>query len=188
MKAPSFFEGVVVALIASIAGEFVFMVLPWFVASKLAGLLLISLLSISYLIYLLRRSPLKTGRVTLLLVWAATSLIAVVLDGGFLVYLFLQLTFIWLSRSLYFHKGLFGALADLGLHGIAAAFGVWAYARSGSLFLALWSFFLVEALFPLLPGSASSNSSRYQDKSTNNPLFEQAHRSALAALQRLSTR
>lgn len=188
MKAPSFFEGVVIALIAAVTGEILLTVMPWVVGQWLAVMLTVSLLSLGYLLYLLRRVPTKTGRASLLALWCVASLVAAVWEIRLPLYLLMQLGFIWLTRAVYFRNSLFGALADLGLHALAASAGVWAYVRSGSVFLALWSFFLVEALFPLLPGSASESSSNIPDDGSVNSRFEQAHRTAMAALQRLSAR
>lgn len=186
MKWPGFFEGVAVAVIAAISAEILSGLLPWLIGQWSATLSITSLLSLTYLLYLLSRAPTKTGRVTLLLIWSVCSFSAVALDLGITFFLMWQLAFIWLTRCFYFHTGLFGALADLALHGLAASAAVWAYSRSGSVFLSVWSFFLVEALFPLLPSSQSIITDA--SESSNNLRFEQAHRTALSALERLSTR
>ena len=188
MKAPTFIEGIGVAITAAAIGEVLFSVLPWFIDQWLATRIVIATLSLSYLLYLLRRAPGKTGRTTLLALWVLSSLAAGALNLGIPLFLLMQLGFIWLIRSLYFSAGLFGALADLGLHALAASSAVWAFARSGSVLLALWSFFLVEALFPVLPGTKPSTSDAERRQSGVNPCFEQAHRTALSALQRLSNR
>ena len=187
MKAPGFLEGILIALIAAIVGEVLFTVLPWFLGSWLALLLIITLLSLSYLLYLLRRSPRKAGRPTLLLLWGLSSLSAGAFEVGIPFYLLLQLGFIWLARSLYFGNGLFVALADLGLHALAAVSALWAFSRSGSLFLAIWSFFLVEAFFSLLPLRPSVPDDECEAHGAN-PRFEQACRNATAALQKLTVR
>lgn len=188
MKSPSFWDGVVVALIAAVTGEILFTALPWFIGWWSVQRLVIGLLSLGYLLHLLRRAPGKTGRVSLLLLWFIASLAAVVFEIDIIFYLLMQLGFIWLARSCYFRHNLIGAMADLGLHTLAFATGIWAYARSGSVFLTLWTFFLVEALFPLLPGTAPENAGNFQGDSAVNTRFEQAHRTALAALQRLGSR
>jgi len=187
MKTPGFWEGVLVAAILAICGEVIFSVLPWFLNRWQTQAAVITLLSLAYLFYLLRRAPVRTGRVTFVGSWTLLSLAALAYGLPTGLYLLLQLGCIWLARALYFRTGLFGALADLGLHALAAAAAVWAFSRSGSVLLSLWSFFLVEALFPLWPG--------YQTKSTDardanliNPRFEQAHRTALAALHRMPIR
>jgi len=188
MKTPSFLEGVVVALVAAITGEILFTVMPWFVGRRLSILLIMSLLSLCYQLYLLRRAQGRTGSVSLILLWCIASFIAVALEAGIPLYLFIQLGFVWLTRSSYFRSNILGALADLGLHALAFSTGVWAYVRTESLFLTLWSFFLVESLFPLLPGTTRQVSNTVPDENATNPRFEQAHRTAMAALQRLSTR
>lgn len=188
MKAPDFLEGVGIAILAAVSGEMLFWMLPWFIGKWLASLLVMGLLSLSYVLYLLHRAAEKTGRITLLACWVLGSCTAGVLHISLWSFLLLQLGFIWLTRSLYFRAGLFGALADLGLHALAAIAAVWAFAHSGSMLLAIWSFFLVQALFPLLPAAKPSNSDIDREPNGVNTRFEQAHRTALLALQRLSTR
>lgn len=187
MKTPGFIEGVGVALIIAVSGAALFGVLPWFVGAGLAGLLTSAVLSLSYLLYLLHRAPQKTGRATLLALWLSSSLAVWIFDIGMADFLLLQLGFIWLARMLYFRPGAFAALADLGLLALAATAALWAFGRSGSVLLALWSYFLVEALFPLLPFAKASAADAGLEPGGVNPRFEQAHRTALAALQRLST-
>lgn len=187
MKTPGFLEGVLVAAILAICGDVIFGVLPWFFNPWQAQVAVITLLSLAYLFYLLRRAPETTGRVSFITLWTVLSLAALAYGLPTGLYLLLQLGCIWLARALYFRAGVFGALADLGLHALAAAAAVWAYSRSGSVLLSLWSFFLAEASFPLWPGYRTQSTDA-RDANLGNPRFEQAHRTALAALQRMSIR
>ncbi len=187
MKKPGFFEGIAVALIAAVIAEVSFTVLPWLMSRWAAYFLTISLLSLGYLTYWSYRSPRKTGRPTLLVLWALSSLGAALLEVSPPFYLLLQLGFVWLIRSLYLRNGIFGALADLVWLALAVGSAAWAYSRSGSVFLCVWSFFLVEALVLLRPNKSlcSAEGDRMQGA---NPRFEQAHRNAMKALQQLTTR
>ncbi len=58
---------------------------------------------------------------------------------------------LWLIRSLYFYDSVLSALVDLGLTGVALVTAIWAWLASNNLFLAFWCFFLVQALFVLIP-------------------------------------
>ena len=103
-----------------------------------------------------------------------------------MIYLLVHVVMIWLVRALYFYSSLLAALADLGLNALAMAAVVWASLQSGSLMLAMWCFFLVQALFVMLP--------RNMEKSRNETLatgevdpFDTARRNAQAALRKLSS-
>jgi hypothetical protein len=82
-------------------------------------------------------------------------------------------------------------MLDAGLSGLALAAAVWAAISTGSLFLALWCFFLVQALFVAIPNrmSAPRNHGRRAQKSASavDDDFERAYRNAEAAVRRLAT-
>ena len=58
---------------------------------------------------------------------------------------------VWLIRSLYFHSSVLPALLDLGLCAIAGLAAIVTARHSHSMFLTIWSFFLVQALFIAIP-------------------------------------
>jgi len=64
-------------------------------------------------------------------------------------------------------------------------FAVWAANRSGSAWLAFWSFFLVQAFHALIPVSLSERAK--QHASETDDAFSRAQRAAEAAIRRLST-
>jgi len=77
------------------------------------------------------------------------------------------------------------SLADLALTGISLAIAIWAWLTTRSLFLGFWSFFLVQALFVLIPRKlARSHDSQTADSHSDDP-FERAHRAAEMALRNL---
>ena len=86
-------------------------------------------------------------------------------------------------RSLYFHGSIVAALADLGIGALALAFAIWAAKSSGSVFLSIWCFFLVQALFVALPADIGAKAQR--DDGSDQP-FKRAERSATAAIRRLA--
>ena len=68
--------------------------------------------------------------------------------------------------------------------------GATAVATAGytrSMFLTLWSFFLVQALFVFIPGARAAVAPGSADIDPEDA-FAQAHRSAESALRRLATR
>lgn len=187
MKAISFLEGVVVALLASVAGSIVLSGLNWMVADDTAWHLVIIGLALAYLLYLFSRSGIKCGCITALFAWFIITVISGLWLSSFSLMLIVQIAAIWLIRSLYFHNGLLTALADLGLNAFALAAALWALQQSGNLGLTLWCFFLVQALFVFLingkPDSASNNLGLYANAND----FQHAYHTAQAAVRKLSS-
>jgi hypothetical protein len=182
MSRPSFIEGVLVALALSAVGGIAAAALPTLFGAAIGSRLLVAALAAVYIGYLLRRSREKTGRMVVPCLWLTATVAgwALLPVTGFAL---LQVCLVWLIRALYFHGGVLAALADLGLSVFALAAAVWALG-SGSWPLALWSFFLVQALFPWIP---SLTPGAYPDSPTDNDCFEEARVLAEAALKRLAS-
>jgi hypothetical protein len=181
---PSLFNGIGAALGLSLAGAALLAALTPVLGAAPALRAVVALLGLAYLLYLLGRSSERTGRVTAVVLWSAAAAAAWFAEPPVGAYVLLHVGMIWLARSLYHHSSMLTALADLGLNVLAVAFAAWAASRSGSAWLALWCFFLVQAFFVLLPailGSGAHAGARAED----GEAFERAHRAAQAALRRL---
>jgi hypothetical protein len=187
MKRPSFSEGVLVALVAAVLGSMVYMVLPgllgpaWTIRALIAGI------GLGYILYLLRRSPERTGRLVTLTGWllVAGSSWFLVTDPP--LYLAVHLGMVWLVRALYHQPGPLAALMDLALNLTALMAGLWAFEHADSVFLGIWTFFLMQALFVAVP---SADGRRAGSDAGNGPQpdqFQRAYRSAEAALHKLSS-
>jgi hypothetical protein len=183
MRAPSFVEGVVVALVAALCASLLYSIALLLLPVESALRLLIALLSLGYAIYLLRRSRLRSGRVAAVAVWLVIGLSTLIPGLSLGAAVALHSGFIWLLRSRHLHAGPLAALMDLGLILLGLATAFWAVLQSGNLFLAVWSLFLVQALFVFIPNSADWK--RSDDPEPQNP-FAQAYQSAQLALQRLN--
>jgi len=186
MIAPSFFEGVGIALVSAIGGNILFTFMPAITGTLVALKLMVSIITLGYLWYLLRRSTERTGRLTILATWFFATIVVWVWSPSFIVFSLFNAAMIWLVRCLYFYNGLLISLADLllTLFGFAAA--NWAMINTQSLFLSIWCFFLVQALFPSLltllknrPGSTPA--------STTDQAFDSAKRIAESAIHKLSS-
>ena len=183
MTRPSFLEGALVALAASLAAGALFATLSLALPAVSALRWVVSLVAFGYLIYLLGRSGAKVGRVSAVLAWALVSALALALDLPVPTFVLIHAGMAWLVRSLYFRGGLVATLADLGPSLLGLAAGVWTLTQSGSLFLAVWSLMLVQALFGLIPSDLGrGGAAEPQDP---DDVFERAHRGAEAALRRL---
>lgn len=185
MKRPGFFQGVGVALLATVLGELMFVALTPLLGSLSALQVVIASASFGYLLYLLRASGERLGLLTTLALWLGITVATAWMGPPLMLYLLIHVAMIWLVRALYFHASLLTALADLGLNALAVAAVVWATLQSGSLMLALWCFFLVQALFVMIPPSMQKGSA--SGAALENDDFEQARRTAQAALRKLSS-
>ncbi len=184
MKRPGFYEGVLVAVIVSVAGAALYGAMTMLFSIAFSARALAAMIGSAYLVYLLWRSPKKSGRMTAMLFWVLSLFGAWLLDPSFVVYLMLLVAALWLIRSLAYYGSVVSTLMDLGLSGFGMVAGLWAFLNSGSLLLALWTLFLVQALFALIP-ERWSRSNQCKNLNCDDP-FMRAHRNAEAALRKLS--
>jgi hypothetical protein len=180
---PSFFEGVGLALIAALAGEVSFWAMRLLLPTGEALRLLVAGLGAGYALYLLRRGGERAGRLVMAVFVLLTAGVMVAYPPPLPLFALVFLGLIWSVRALYFHARLSALLADLALNGLALAASVWALQRTGAVFPAVWCFFLVQALFVAVPGSArpAPGDAGGEDR------FRRAHRAAEAALRKLSS-
>jgi hypothetical protein len=182
-KAPTFLGGAAVAFVLALAGAAAFAATtPWLsTAHAIRGIAIA--LGGAYTLYLLSRSEERTGRIATVALWCVAAAFATVFASSLPLFLICQVASIWLIRSLYFHGSIVTALADLGIGGLALASAIWAAKSSGSVFLSIWCFFLVQALFVALPADVATKAR--SDEGSDQP-FKRAERSATAALRRLA--
>ncbi|MCZ6760342.1 MAG: hypothetical protein O7D29_08240 [Gemmatimonadetes bacterium] len=187
MKRPSFFHGVVVAAVFGFFASAVVATLTPFVGLSAVLRLVIPALGLAYLLYLFSRSEDRVGRVTTLALWSALAAVTWWVSPPLPLYLLIHVAAIWLVRSLYFYSGVLPALMDLGLSTLSVSATVWAITRSGSMFLATWCFFLVQALFVAIPPSVKCEQKPLRNTAVESETFENARRRADQALRQLFT-
>jgi hypothetical protein len=185
MNKPGFLEGVVLALILSLLIAALFTILSaffptrWLLQSVIAGA------SFSYILYLLYRSKARTGKVAVVTLWLGFAVVAWIVAPSTLILLFAHVAVIWLIRCLYYHNSILIASLDLGLIVFGMLASLWTLLHTHSLLLAAWVFFLMQALFSVLPQqvfSANTKLAKNQDDG-----FERAYVSAEAAVRQLSS-
>jgi hypothetical protein len=157
---------------------------PWLGAAT-ALRAVVALLGFAYTVHVLGRSGERVGRLTTIVCWLGVAGGAWLADLPLVGYVLLHVGLAWLVRSLYHYSGLLPALADFGLSLLGAAFAVWAAQRSGSAWLALWCFFLVQAFHALIPPTLAQRGGAAL--AAGDRAFERAHRAAEAAVRRLSS-
>jgi len=187
MKRPTFLEGVGVAIAASLAGSVLYTAMDVVFPGGPVLRLLIAGIGLAYVIYLLSRSPEHVGRITAAAAWVLVAGVLWFSEPPLLLYVIMHLGAIWLIRSLYFYSSALSALADLGLNGLSLAAAIWAVTRTGSVFLGIWCFFLVQALFVAIPKSFNRKAGGDQSGHERADRFQHAYRAAEAAARKLSS-
>ncbi len=187
MKRPGFLHGVIVAAILGFFASAIVATLTPFAGLGTVVRLVIPMLGLAYLLYLLNRSTERLGRVTTLTLWTAVAAVTWWVAPPLPLYLMIHVGAVWLVRSLYFYSGLMPALMDLGLNALSVSAAVWAISQSGSVFLATWCFFLVQALFVAIPPAVQQKTKPQQHTPADNESFTRAKRQADAALRQLFT-
>lgn len=187
MSRPTFLEGVGVALVASIVGGgMLLLLLPLFPGALiLEGIAAAT--GLGYLLYLLRRGRARVGKVTMVVLWAAVTFVTLAVDPPLVLHAVAQLGVVWLARALYLHDGVLAALLDLGLCVASLAAAAWAAEQSNSLALTLWCLMLVQAAFVAIPTPTSAAKRGACAPHADDDAFLRAHRAAESALRRLST-
>lgn len=195
MKRPAFFEGVILAVLFSLVVTVVFTVLSGFFPTRWLLQAIIAGVSFSYICYLLIRSQEKTGRLVVIALWAAVSVATWLFSPSTIISVFVHIGMIWLIRALYYHASLLVALVDLGLTLFAMAAAIWTLIYTNSLFLSVWCFFLLQAVFVILPSDLRSGflSGHKQDRQktarggSRDDVFEQSYLSAQSAVRQLTS-
>jgi hypothetical protein len=187
MKSPGLLEGIVVAIVASITGGILIALLPIVSSQYTTIRILLSVLAIGYMLYLMKRSTERTGRVVMVAIWLIVTLGSLLLGTSVIGFALIQVTSIWIVRSLYFQSSPLPALLDLGLVAFGLVASAWAILQTGSVMTAIWCFFLSQSLFVLIPGFSRNRDAQNCFKPVEQDRFNSAHRVALDAVRKLST-
>ncbi len=187
MKTPSFFEGVGIALITAIGGSVLFTFLPHITGTATAIKLMISIITLGYLWYLFRRSPERIGRLTIVAGWLLATVITWLWSPSLILFALFNAGTIWLVRSLYFYNGVLISITDLLLTLLGFASAYWAMINTQSLFLSIWCFFLVQALFPSLLSLWNRTPTQTNTSTESDDAFTNAHKIAEATIHKLAS-
>ena len=186
MKMPSFLHGVAIALGSALVGSVMMFTLAGVLAGPMLARLIVAALGLGYVLYTLLSTGVRVGKVSALVVWSGFTAVTLLLDPPLFAHLCTQVGLIWLLRALCIHRSVLPALVDLVLCASSVAVAIWAAERTGSVFMAIWCLLLVQAAYVAIPRRARSL--QRAEKSLCNPdeRFARAHRSAQAAVRRLS--
>lgn len=183
MNAARFWQGVLAAALLALLGALVFHSLTPLIGSSAALRSCVLGLGAAYLGLLMQQHGLRVGRVIAALAWLLASAALIVLAPPLWVWVLVQSVAIWLLRSVASYERLGYALIDAAICVIALGAAVAAARHNGSLALALWCYFLLQALSAVIPARSSSHAVA---ATAGDPPFESALHSAEAALRRMS--
>ncbi|WP_196139582.1 hypothetical protein [Aliikangiella sp. G2MR2-5] len=116
----------------------------------------ISLVTMFYLVSVLKTSRLKVGKVSLILFLTTSQLFLLFSISSLDVIIGSNLIAIWLARTFYIHRNTVDALADIAFIALGFVAAMWAFTESQSLLLSFWSFFLVQAFLVFLPQATAA--------------------------------
>lgn len=185
MKALTFWRGVLLAIVISVVGAVLHMVLAKVFGSATTLRLVILVAALGYVLALLAHGPRQDGRVVAALAWLGLAGLLLVFNPPLILWLLLQTGFIWLLRSLQRYASLIPAGSDALLSGFALAAAIATAQHTHSLFLALWSYLLVQALAAFIPARNTAAPAASAGADTD---FESSYRNAETALRNLSLR
>jgi len=183
-RRPGIFRGIAVAALLALCASIMITALSLEWGTESAIYVAAPILGPGYVLQLLHGRKAKTGRVLAIGSWSVFALITIWLTPTMPTYLLLHVGAIWLVRSVLAYSSLLPAVADALLTTFSALTLSWAFARTGSVFLSTWCFFLVQSLWAFIPARYFYSSGK-ADISGNEQKFDQARRQADAALRQL---
>jgi hypothetical protein len=189
MHRPTLLEGVLVALVLGLSVSPLVVCVQLVIGSLLAWKIAVIIMAYAYMCYLMARSGRWSGRVTLGLLALTVLLASLVFNLRFPTILLLCVTLIWVMRSFAYSRSLVSAVLQGGVCVLGCGAALMVYGHSGSLALALWSFFLVQAAFVLIPAHTlrRSTAPRSTTRGDDPDDFGRAYHAAEQALERLTT-
>jgi len=130
----------------------------------------------------------RSGRASAFVAWLAAAIVTGFSDLSLVAFASIHVAVLWSLTVLLRSRSLLAALGEGVLHVLALAAAVATTAHAGSLFLALWSFFLALATGRLALRQVADGIPRSSGDRSEDAVFDRAAHSAEAALRRLARR
>lgn len=184
---PTFPEGALLAAIVSVLGGMLYHVLKPVYGSAPVLHVLCALIGLSYVLYLLLRSHVRVGFLTMLAGWAIGATVIACASPSVLLTVCGHLGLVWLTRVFIYHSSVLAALVDLGLTAFSLIAAAWAVTQTQSLIVTLWCLMLVQAMFTWIPSPARAVTAAAYAPVSDHERFERVQRTAEAAIHALST-
>jgi hypothetical protein len=185
----SFLGEVAFGFVVSLIAAAVALTLTYVMPAAFVARLVVAGLGLTVVVRAIARSDERTGRIICLVVWAVAAAAVWLSNVGLPIFVVVHVTLAWLVRSLFSYSRIVEAGVDFGLTLLALSFAVFAAVRTDSVFLAAWSFLLVQALHVSIPGLVSRWSDpKEKELSPGDPNrgFADAFKAADEALHRIA--
>jgi hypothetical protein len=117
----------------------------------MAGKAAIVVMAYAYIVYLLAKRGRTAGRTTLAVLSLLALLASLAFGARWSTVVLVAVALIWGIRACTYSRSLVAGLFHGGLCLLGLGAALWAYTHSGSIILAVWSFFLLQALFVCVP-------------------------------------
>jgi hypothetical protein len=189
MKRPGLIQGIIVAVVLSLAAPALYHLCDLLVPRLLALKLVIVALTGAYVLYLLKLHHARIGNIVLGTGTALILLAALLWGVATTTLVFVSITLIWIVRSLIAYSSVFMSIVDGALCLLGLGTATWAFGATGSAFWAIWCLFLTQSLFTLIPeqpGRIKKPASSILAMETDR--FSAAYKAAEAALRALARR
>ncbi|MFT5503641.1 MAG: hypothetical protein ACI845_001753 [Gammaproteobacteria bacterium] len=185
MRSPGLLSGVGFALAACVITAFLvfglLLILP-----VLAPQLTVAIIAGCYLIYLLRYSATRHGYLTLFCAYGIITFGALLSNIPFYEFVLIEAGLIWIVRSLYLRTRVLHALIDLIIIICGLSVAGWALVQTRSLAVAVWCFYLVQALLFALPEHFIKPETKGNFTPNDQHRFNNAWQAAQSAVEKLS--
>lgn len=173
--------GFAIACLASATFYVLSYLLPAVVAMRLA----LSLATLAYIIFLMAGIEVRRGKFVFPIIILAVIAAPLLASISLMPYVATHLFAIWLTRAIYLYRPLQACLDTVGLL-VSAAIAIWSLSETHSLFIALWTFFLIQAaLLPTLTGTGMKRAG-VKAQGQADEQFSRALRTAQGAFTRLN--
>jgi hypothetical protein len=189
LRKPTFLGEAAAGFVISVVAAVVALSLSFVLPAGVVARLVVAALGLTLVLRAMARSSEKTGRIVTVAVWLAAAAGIWLIGASLVTTVVVHVALVWLVRSLFAYSRLVEAALDLGLTLLALSFAVFAAVRTDSVFLAAWSFLLLQALHVAIPGLAlrmTSRAAREGPCSDPNRGFADAFKAADEALQRIA--
>lgn len=184
MKNLSFLQLAIAGFLVSGLGYISFELFSMLYAKNDSLQISIAISGFIYLVYLLCQLPKNVGKISAVAFYAFASLSLLFLTLPSTLYAFSIIGCLWLTRCFFFHRTFIAIAGDASLTLLGSTVAYWTIIETSSLFLGLWSYFLIQALLPFLPQKVERLSP--VNTVANDSKFESAYRNAEAAISRLN--
>jgi hypothetical protein len=185
IQRPTVLEGILVALVMSLASAPVIFALRLLLGAVMAWKAALVIMAYAYIVYLLVQRGRVAGRVTLAVLSLLIGLGCLAYGVSWEALVLVTAALIWGGRVCLYSHSLVSALLHGGLCLLGLVAALWAYTSSGSVALATWCFFLTQAACGFIPPRLAGTATEPASDDPAADRFAMAYQAAQKALRQL---